>query len=323
MKTRIILLSVYIFYAVHFQAQEQKKFNYESFNAYFSDVKYNISKEDTVKYNQRIIPCNIFTEFLFQNQGISKIWGHTKIIYPNGYDLFILRELTDYSGTEEDFNKKIDSEVYLVFKDGKLVKDYYSQSMENVLSIGITNDGGFLLNQSYTINEDSTIIIDRTQSDCCSSTGFEEFINTKTKISYKLNNAGSLQIKDVLVLEFTSNLFDDKYLTNYKGNYPTEENKYNLTINNDIQDVPFFSDSISLWFYVESLNEKLSPKFTTIEKGICHLDSILIGSLPPNISYEEKISDPESINCPIIIRTPNIIYEVLPDGKFNPIRYEK
>ena len=78
----------------------------------------------------------------------SKIYGCTKTAYPNGYELFILRQVIEMDDEEyEHYN--IDRTFYLVFKDKQLVENYNSESTKNTLDTQISSNGGYFLSQSY------------------------------------------------------------------------------------------------------------------------------------------------------------------------------
>ena len=148
----------------------------------------------------------------------------------------------------------------MVFKDEQLVEEYNSESTKNTLSTQISNDGGYFLSQSYSIDKENSIVIDKDLSECCSSSGFEEPIRTKTKVRYRLDNNGSLKATEVLKMELTSNLFDEEFLANYKGEYPTMENPYRFIIDDNTQYFTSDNDSTDIQFYIRYFDEQLYPE---------------------------------------------------------------
>ena len=263
----IILLSV-------FTLQSCKSSDYTSFKSYFNDV----GKRDSGKR----IPNNAFTSFLYEDRPESKIYGCIKIAYPNGYELFILRQVIEMDDEEYEYYN-IDRTFYLVFRDEQLVENYNSESTKNTLDTEIINDGGYFLSQSYSIDKDNSIVIDKDLSECCSSSGFEEPIRTKTKVRYRLDNNGSLKATEVLKMELTSNLFDEEFLANYTRKYPTLEEPYRFFIDDDTQYFPLGNDSIDIRFQIRHN----------------------YGQLYPEINYFGYYPQDKLMNLPITITIPN------------------
>lgn len=292
------ILAIFLFYSSILLAQNSDNFNYNQFKLYFDDLK------EQGNMDEKLIPNNSSTKFLYRSgDEREKIYGRTKISYPNGYDLFIIRNFLDYNDEELS---NTDFLSYLIFHDGKLAGEYYCDSLYRVLEIYTGTDGGSI-EQSFEIEKDSSFLIDYYHYDCCSSTGFDTPVETKTKARYRVDCTGQLELQDVLEVQFSSPFFDMAFLEEKKKetnfNYPTQDDYYNLAVKNMIQEIPIFKDGIQLHFYIELINNVLYPVFIIYDKR----NNIAVERL--DIKYpsliKSKYLDSDLIKCPITIKFGN------------------
>ncbi|MDR3046059.1 MAG: hypothetical protein LBU51_00395 [Bacteroidales bacterium] len=236
-------------------SQNEDSFNYNQFKLCFEDI----SKQSDI--NERLIPNNTFTKFLYGADNEQKIYGRTKITYPNGCDFFILRQIIDYDDLEIE---NINNLFYLIFHKEKLVGEYDPNDLSRVLETTIYSDGGDLI-QSFELDKDSSILVLFYHKDCCSSTGFDTPIETKTKVRFTVGSAGQLDIQEVIEVQFSSPFFDKAFLNKNKGNtffkYPTQDNDHNLVCENMIRKIPLSKDNLQVHFYIDSINDTLYPVF--------------------------------------------------------------
>lgn len=286
------ILAVLLFYSSVLLAQNGDNFNYNQFKLYFEDLK------GQKHIDEKLIPNNSFTKFLYKlTDEREKIYGRTKISYPNGYDLFILRYSLDYN--DEDL-PNTDYLFYLIFHHGKLIRNDKSDNLYTFLEINTGTDGGSI-EQSFEIEKDSSFIINYYHKDCCSSTGFDTAIETKTSARYKVDCSGQLKLQEVLEVQFSSPFFDVEFLEEKKKetdfNYPAQDNRYNLVAENMLQKTPIFKGDIQLHFYIESINNVLQPVFLIYD----NCNNMLIKRLDA-FSIKDEYLNLSLTKCPVVIK---------------------
>lgn len=239
-------------------SQNRENFGYEDFKRLF--IKY-----DSVSSYSSVIPRNDFTDFLFDTQINQTYYAVEMISINSDIDFFVLNQNIIFDDEDDNVNCRI----YLIFKGKQLVREYDFDNFFRLLELHVVSDGG-TIDQSCKIQENKSISIEYYHLDCCSSTGFDIPIETKTNIIFYVSDQGELLVKDVLKWEISSPFFNSNFQDSIAKNqnflYPSVDNSYNITIDNNNVYIPITDNDDQIFFFFNCKANKRIPVLVSKNK---------------------------------------------------------
>ncbi|MBF0576695.1 hypothetical protein IR022_12065 [Dysgonomonas sp. GY617] len=303
-----ILFNIAIVYgSLNTQTTTKNDFDYTTFKSYFGDLLPKRSSDS-------LLARKSFTEKLYTSDSADeKIYAIGKIDNHKGNDLFVIRKTLIYNDFDE---RNLDFLALLVFKDETLINGIDN---ELILENSPISDGG-IFQQSYVFEPDTTLTITTFRSDCCSSSGYVTPIENRSTIRFEIDSAGHITLKRIDKCAFSSPFFQIDYLNKMQkdnnSSYPTEDNEYQLQIENWALPINFSEDAIRFFFNVISYNGNLRSQFISRDKQGNTLDTYIVGA--NNSLAQQEIIQPKgaSIKYTINIQTSDGELESTPAGRF-------
>ncbi|MCC8174015.1 MAG: hypothetical protein LIO65_06470, partial [Odoribacter sp.] len=188
---------------------------------------------------------------------------------------------------------------------------------------------GGLFTTTYSILKDTTFRLNKDFQECCSATGYDTKIGTFMTSLCELQPDGYMVTTAITKMEFKSPFFDPSFISRmnsrFKGDfrdYPDIENKYEFSLDNDIQFLELFNPPVTFTFYFDSdENGRIYPIFETYDKNEKLVDKFILNSRNYNQiksvgSNQKNTNQDNLIQCPVLIYTTLGRVEIKPDGYF-------